>query len=207
MLNQRLSLMPLRAESQNSTFPHLIPSLILLLSHAALALVLRSIYLGREQMLHELAHRDCLTTLRNRRALDQDLDRWVRDQPGTAWLGLLDVDGLKRVNDTQGHHAGDGLLRRLALGLAHTVGARGRVYRLSGDEFAVVLNNGDLEVLEQMVAEALRQVRTVYRDAGASVGTARHWPGESASDWLSRADQAMYRCKRRSYETRREHRT
>lgn len=207
MPNPKLYAVPSRAGNQGPVLTHLLVSLALLLSHATLAVVLRRIFLGREQGLYELAHRDPLTTLSNRRALDRDLARCVRDQAGVALLGLLDVDGLKGVNDTLGHPAGDDLLRRLALGLAHTVGERGQVYRLSGDEFAVMLEGGDPEGLERMVEAALRRVQAVYREAGLSVGTARQWPGESPGDWLSRADQAMYRCKRRRRKTRRKYRS
>ncbi|MFC5849402.1 GGDEF domain-containing protein [Deinococcus petrolearius] len=147
---------------------------------------------ARVRLLDRLVHSDPLTHLHNRRALEQDLDRAVREDAG-CWLAVIDVDGLKQINDTLGHAAGDDLLRRFACGFAGAVGPWGRAYRLSGDEFAL-LTRGE-PMAEQVVAEVTREVRQVYREARASVGTARWQAGESGDAWLSRADRAMYRQK------------
>ncbi|MFC6667882.1 GGDEF domain-containing protein [Deinococcus radiopugnans] len=80
---------------------------------------------GRAEALHELAHRDALTGLPNRRALERDLEAAVMG----AWAGhlaVVDVDGLKAVNDRLGHAAGDDLLRRFAQGFAREAGLGGR---------------------------------------------------------------------------------
>lgn len=146
------------------------------------------------RVLDRLVHHDPLTHLHNRRALERDLDRAVRENVG-CWLAVIDVDGLKRVNDTRGHAAGDDLLRRFACGFAGAVGPGGRAYRLSGDEFALLLT-GAGPTAQQVVAEVTREVREVYREARASVGAARWHAGETGSAWLSRADRAMYRHKR-----------
>lgn len=149
---------------------------------------------ARVRLLDRLVHSDPLTHLYNRRALEQDLDRAVRENAG-CWLAVIDVDGLKRVNDTLGHAAGDDLLRRFACGFAGAVGPWGRAYRLSGDEFALLLTRGE-PTAEQVVAEVTREVRQVYGEAQASVGTVRCQAGETGNAWLSRADRAMYRQKR-----------
>lgn len=183
--------------------------LTLLLSHGALILVLRSFSRARDQLtqaqareqaLYELAHHDALTGLPNRRALEQDLAQAVGQPGGHCLLAVIDVDGLKRVNDRRGHAVGDDLLRRFASGFADGVSATGRAYRLSGDEFALLLGGVGPERAERLVGDVADQVREVYPEAGASVGTARLRPGESASAWLSRADRAMYRHKRRTQE-------
>ena len=83
---------------------------------------------------------DALTGLRNRRSLREDLEdalsRATPDRP--ALLVLLDLDGFKHYNDSFGHPAGDALLARLGAGLNRTVKAKGRAYRLGGDEFCVL---------------------------------------------------------------------
>jgi diguanylate cyclase (GGDEF)-like protein len=85
---------------------------------------------------------DPLTGVGNRRALDRDLARELgrslrHGRPLS--IGAIDVDGLKRLNDTLGHGAGDDALRRLAAGLSETLRLGDAVYRVGGDEFVVVL--------------------------------------------------------------------
>ncbi|MCW2923338.1 MAG: diguanylate cyclase domain/uncharacterized domain, partial [Thermoleophilia bacterium] len=85
---------------------------------------------------------DNLTGLGNHRALHEELDHlaaasWSAGEPFTVLA--LDLDGLKHVNDTIGHHEGDRLILRLADGLRETLPARARAYRIGGDEFVAVL--------------------------------------------------------------------
>lgn len=176
----------------------------LLVSHGALITVLRSFGTfrdraahaeGRAQALHELAHRDPLTGLPNRRALERDLELAVTGT-GAGWLAVVDVDGLKEVNDRLGHAAGDDLLRRFAEGFAQGAEPGGQVYRISGDEFALLLPGGGPSAGAVMDAVTL-DVRATYPGAAASVGAARWRAGETADAWLARADQTMYRHKRR----------
>lgn len=180
--------------------------LTLLLTHGTLILALRSFAearvalaeaRARAQTLHELAHRDPLTGLLNRRALEQDL-AGLPQRVG-ALLAVIDVDGLKRVNDRLGHAAGDDLLHRFAQGFARAVGPQGRAYRISGDEFALLMPGPAAPApgLEELVEAVAGEVRRTYPQAGASVGGAPWQSGEDASAWLARADRAMYRHKER----------
>lgn len=85
---------------------------------------------------------DNLTGLRNHRAFEEDLARELerhRRSGGALSLVMLDVAGLKTVNDTRGHHEGDELLKSLASSLRAIARASDAVYRLGGDEFAVLL--------------------------------------------------------------------
>lgn len=166
--------------------------LTLVFTHGTLILALRSFAEARvalaeaharAQTLHELAHRDPLTGLLNRRALEHDLATWPW-RVG-ALLAVMDVDGLKGVNDTLGHAAGDDLLRRFAHGLAQAAGPGGRAYRISGDEFALLLPGSAARNLEALVEAVAEEVRRTYPQAGASVGTASWQSGEGASRLLS----------------------
>ncbi len=89
----------------------------------------------------ELANRDELTGLGNRRALLADLEREAQRASASApvLMLLFDLNGFKRYNDTFGHPAGDALLGRLGRRLAQRAGARGRAYRLGGDEFCALV--------------------------------------------------------------------
>ena len=97
---------------------------------------------------HELARlvsearTDSLTRLGNHRAFHDDLAAEIetRNSTGSPFsLMAIDLDGLKSINDTQGHQAGDAHIVRLAEGIKTTVGSSGTVYRTGGDEFMVVL--------------------------------------------------------------------
>ena len=92
--------------------------------------------------LEEAARTDSLTALGNHRAFQEDLASEVANKdPRRKPLSLvmLDMDGLKRANDTLGHKAGDDMIRQLAGVLGDTMRSGDRAYRVGGDEFAVIL--------------------------------------------------------------------
>jgi len=200
-----------RSLSGNGAFDGVALPLTLLLSHGSLILVLLSLSRARAQLageraearaMRELAYRDPLTGLHNRRKLELDLAELTARRSGStgALLAVIDVDGLKSLNDTLGHAAGDDLLRRFAAGFARAAGPEGRAYRISGDEFALLLRPGTPGTAQRILETVTREVREVYPRAGASVGPAPQQRGETPSAWLSRADRAMYRHKRRTQE-------
>ncbi|MEZ0163223.1 putative bifunctional diguanylate cyclase/phosphodiesterase [Kineococcus sp. LSe6-4] len=137
---------------------------------------------------------DELTGIGNRRALLRELDRLVADgRPGA--LLLLDVDRFKEVNDRDGHHAGDDLLRRVVAAARRAVPADAVLTRIGGDEFAVLLPGRD----EGQAAGIGRAVHAaVAEDAqiGVSVGVRSGPAGALDPDRLLRqADTAMYSAK------------
>jgi diguanylate cyclase (GGDEF)-like protein len=97
------------------------------------------------------ARRDVLTGLENRRVFDEDVggaERRCVEHGGSFVLASLDLDGLKQVNDTHGHHAGDEYLQKFAAALRTYVPDGARAYRWGGDEFAVIFRHetaGDAE--------------------------------------------------------------
>jgi len=153
-----------------------------------------------------LAHHDALTGLPNRvsfgRRLDETIDRARSDGRSCSVL-CLDLDKFKQVNDLYGHAAGDALLRRVGLILQREVGEIGYPARLSGDEFAVVLNATESLEAANRVAQRLLQAfaqdvtgRADEATISASIGIAS-FPGdaESAEQLMSAADMALYRAK------------
>jgi diguanylate cyclase (GGDEF)-like protein/putative nucleotidyltransferase with HDIG domain len=160
-----------------------------------------------EAHLLDLADRDPLTGLWNRRRFEQDLAQQLercRRYDERAVLVLMDVDGFKQVNDVLGHLAGDEVLCALGDALTLRLRASDRAARLGGDEFAVLL----LDVDEQAVSEVAEQlVAHLCLAAGfaqehvtlsISVGTAmldRSSVGINAA--LEAADRAMYAAKQR----------
>ena len=114
-------------------------------------------------------------------------------------LLLIDLDHFKSVNDRFGHEAGDHMLRGLAGVLIDNVRDGGRVYRLGGEEFAVVVKPLDQEALVEL-AESLRARISAYRDgpAGsvtASLGVGTRRDEEDYSGLMRRVDRALYAAK------------
>jgi len=152
----------------------------------------------RERLLAELqatATRDQLTGLPNRRAwddrLEQELARAAASRRPLSVLAI-DLDRLKRINDTHGHQQGDRLLQRCAAAWSGALREGDFLARLGGDEFLVLLP-GSGEVAAAEVAQ--RILGAVPFNQTCSVGTAS-WDGEEAAyELVHRADQSMYAAK------------
>ncbi|WP_295454289.1 diguanylate cyclase [uncultured Thiodictyon sp.] len=154
----------------------------------------------------ELAHRDSLTGVANRRLFREQLDRAVAEagRSGERLAVLfLDLDGFKGINDTRGHAAGDRVLCQVAARLLEVVRRPDTVARLGGDEFAVLLrgvseNSGVLELGERLLAAICAPIELPDGPVGigASIGISlfpEHGPDGAAL--LRRADEAMYAVK------------
>lgn len=153
---------------------------------------------GRDE-LRELVYVDALTGLGNRRMLDETLQRLSEQQAPTT-VALWDVDGLKRVNDRDGHLAGDRLLRQVGLLLSEAAGRLpGSVAnRLGGDEFCLVAPGHDGTQVADLLADLVGRASALVAGAGVSSGVAscdalRAEPDVKAL--LRRADVALYRAK------------
>jgi two-component system cell cycle response regulator len=166
--------------------------------------LLRLLATARENLLlivssGELAKRDVLTGLQNRRALMHDLQLASTRATASApkLLLLFDLNGFKRYNDTFGHPAGDALLQRLARRLAEDAAPHGRVYRLGGDEFCALL-----EVSDDPAALAAKLTASLLESGehfmiGASYGEVLLGvEAQVAEDALRIADQRLYAQKR-----------
>lgn len=141
---------------------------------------------------------DALTGLHNRHAFDQDIKRFVeRSVSGESGIfAFLDLDGMKQVNDTQGHLMGDKLLMSFAGALRSSLRPTDSVYRLGGDEFAVVwmTDESDLERrIRGRIEEAIEKVRRDgFPDVSVSVGIRLFREVDSAERLVADADGLMY---------------
>lgn len=141
---------------------------------------------------------DALTGLSNRRAwntlMEQEEDRSRRYGHPAAVL-VIDVDGLKRVNDSAGHAAGDALIVRTAQALRQAARKHDVVARLGGDEFGILAIECDHAGAQAL----LERTRQALQEAGlqASAGMATRDPAHGLQVAWEHADQAMYREKRR----------
>jgi len=141
---------------------------------------------------------DPMTGLANRRAWREALAREgarVLRHDSSAVVAVVDLDGLKAVNDQHGHLAGDILIQRAATAVRAAVRDTDLVARLGGDEFAVLA----VETGEGSSARLATRIRRSLGDAGieASVGAASAGPDRSLPAALEAADHAMYREKAR----------
>lgn len=159
------------------------------------ALLLMSMVEQQASLLAELARKDGLTGLPNRRTWDFELDRLTRqaDLEGTPLtVAILDLDHFKEFNDRCGHPAGDALLVDCARAWHSHLKPPALLARYGGEEFAVLLPGLSLTEARGVLDE-LRQVTP--GDQTVSIGFARHQTGEPAIDSFQRADQALYRAK------------
>jgi diguanylate cyclase (GGDEF)-like protein len=163
--------------------------------------------LNMREVLRLQSIRDPLTTLYNRRYMEESLEREVRRairKRATLGVMMLDVDHFKRFNDTFGHEAGDAVLRFLGNTLKAQFRAEDVVCRYGGEEFTVILPDATVEMtrvraaqLCEIVKESLVEFRGHALDRiSLSIGVSS-FPenGTTADALLGAADAALYRAK------------
>lgn len=153
-----------------------------------------------ERRLAELANQDDLTGLANRRRFHEQLQRHLDACSRQGWRGallLLDLDRIKKVNDTLGHGAGDQVIKQSAARLARRLRRDDVLGRLGGDEFGVLLAQGDGEAVRALggdLLEALRKGGNVTTSVGAALIDTAVTVEE---ELMIRADVALYSVKDR----------
>jgi diguanylate cyclase (GGDEF)-like protein len=158
----------------------------------------------RSRELESQANTDPLTGLGNLRNLQSELAQMLEMQKRYGHpfgLLLMDIDGLKRVNDSQGHQAGDRLLMQVAMALQRSIRSVDVAARLGGDEFCVLApeqGSAAAVLLAERLATAVAEEVSVPADppVGLSIGVVscpEH--GDDAEALIDAADRAMYRAK------------
>ena len=144
---------------------------------------------------------DHLTGIANRHAFDQDFNQ-VFDMPSPELgnpqkiLYLIDLDGMKRINDTHGHLRGDQLLCTFATHLSELQVNDCNVYRIGGDEFTIIATADSEKTINAAIAHIEKQLHeSEYRGVGVSYGIASTRECQSANDMISLADTRMYEYK------------
>ena len=153
-----------------------------------------------------IANTDMLTEIGNRRSCFRDLEQALETAQASQNMlsfAIIDLDGFKTVNDSNGHLVGDRLLRAMAERLRTLVASYGEVYRLGGDEFAFIVSDGDpdrLSAIGDEIIQAVQQpieVGDLRLTLGCSVGFATFpTKAENATDLYDRADYALFHAKR-----------
>ena len=151
---------------------------------------------------NEMARRDELTHVKNKTAYhekEKELQKQIDDGCDPFGLVVCDINGLKTVNDTEGHRAGDEYIRACCTLICRTY-QHSPVFRIGGDEFAVILRGDDFANREKLLADLQRQVEENIRISEGPVlasGMAEYRPGDdlSTADVFTRADALMYENK------------
>ncbi len=150
---------------------------------------------GEHDRMHSLAHTDALTGLLNRRGLETVLPAQLAQASAQQLLAvfLLDLDGFKQVNDSQGHDAGDALLQDVARRLRLQVRGTDLVCRLGGDEFVVAVPGLAAIADAQALGQKLLACFDVPGSVGATIGYALSpLDDRTTAGLLKRADDALY---------------
>ncbi len=163
-----------------------------------------------EELAHsqEQATRDALTGVRNKLAYDQELDRlqWAVDNGETkVGFAMLDLNFLKKINDTYGHEKGNISIKTLCFITCH-VFEHSPVFRIGGDEFVAILRGSDYENRQALAEEFYERLKKQEADpskepwekVSAALGIAIYEPGidSTLAQVFKRADSAMYEKKK-----------
>jgi len=148
---------------------------------------------------------DGLTGVHNRRVLEDQLERAIRRAERTGGpftVLMIDVDGLKRVNDRTGHASGDDVLRGVARVASEVIRGYDLVARVGGDEFVVLLHDAGPDQARATAerirarAESAFEASGISRGTTVSIGSASWAAGRAAATLLAEADASMYAAKR-----------
>jgi diguanylate cyclase (GGDEF)-like protein/PAS domain S-box-containing protein len=150
-----------------------------------------------EDELRYMSTHDSLTDLYNRAFFEVEMARFERGRIFPVSIVMADVDGLKLVNDTRGHRAGDELLKRAAQVLREAFRTDDVVARIGGDEFAVILPGADIRVVERIIGRVRESIAEHNEDypnflLSMSLGTAEGEKGDLLVNVQRRADNLMY---------------
>lgn len=163
---------------------------------------------AKNKLLEEMAHSDPLTSLPNRRAIEEWAGRQLRGAARHGfpyWVVLADLDSFKSINDTHGHEGGDALLQKFAEILKTVIRASDICGRLGGDEFLLVITHVEAESINKTVERFREKLALQKFQLGdeqvtitASFGIAG-FHGKEIVDFntlVRRADKALYAAKR-----------
>ena len=158
-------------------------------------------HLAALSMANEMARRDELTHVKNKTAYhekEKELQKQIEAGCDPFGIVVCDINDLKTINDTEGHRAGDEYIKACCLLVCQTY-QHSPVFRIGGDEFAVILRGADYANREKLLADLRRRVEENIRISEGPViasGMAEYQPGDRlVGDVFSRADGRMYENK------------
>lgn len=190
------------AQSQYNTYENLklfTPAVILLICIVAFFISSKRFRRISNPKSKDLYNTDQLTKLKSRNAFEYDIrNLWATGRQKNLGIFVMDIDYLKKVNDTCGHVIGDRYIESTAHAVSESLEKDMWAYRIGGDEFAVMMADASGERMEQWLEKFeslfLAQVGKMISEASISVGRAIYNENEDENlyDAYRRADEAMY---------------
>lgn len=161
----------------------------------------------REEKLIQISNTDELTGLYNRRAYENTIKKYYEGNLEEDFVIFsIDINELKQTNDKLGHDAGDNLIQGASTCLLKVFGTIGKIYRVGGDEFAVLLHQseGIFNLKQKLIDEAKNWHGVLVKSIEFSIGYAckSDYPSSSFKELEHKADQMMYHDKEIFYSNR-----
>ncbi|VDN48917.1 conserved membrane protein of unknown function [Petrocella atlantisensis] len=202
--------LPFFQSNMSFLVPHLINGLVInviaffisrMLYHYAVAYFYDKAEIEKKnEELKFLSERDALTGLYNQRMINTYIDKYIAQvelSGENLFLGVIDLDGFKKINDNYGHAFGDKVLCRIANIIKNNLIKAEFIGRYGGDEFVLIFKNLETNevshIMENVLSE-LNKVEFQEDKLSFSCGIAK-WQGESTRDFFYRADSYMYKIK------------
>ena len=146
-----------------------------------------------EQQLQVMAFFDPLTNIGIRRAFFNNFEHVISEMTN-PYLICIDLDNFKRLNDTQGHNAGDEVLKHIASALDSYIAKQGNAYRFGGDEFVVIIDHQQPQKFIEQVENSLQDILQ-RAQVGLSCGYQAISTNTAPDQLIILADQEMYKQK------------
>ncbi len=149
-----------------------------------------------EERINYASKHDFLTGLPNRRYFDEAIKRLDQPKYYPIAISMIDIDGLKLINDTYGHNSGDQAINKFSIILRKAWGEKAFISRIGGDEFVIVFSNCDIEefnLLKNKVLDELSDITVRDVPLSSSLGTAiKTMPSQNIDDVIIQAENEMY---------------
>ena len=162
-------------------------------------------YIKYQKKLKKLAHKDLMTETFNRQAGLRILRNIIKKEyEENLTILFLDINGLKKVNDTLGHSQGDLLIKKITNVVKEIIRQSDAMVRFGGDEFLVILKDADLEIgkdIKKRINDKLKNINKYDFNISASIGVCEYNKDEfsTLNEFIEKADKKMYIEKKKFY--------
>ena len=150
--------------------------------------------------LFELAYTDSMTELQNRNAYEERLKKLRKPSSNISRITVIviDINGMKEINDSYGHFSGDDAIKTVAKALKDTLGTKADIFRIGGDEFVCISESNVLPYISQFKDTVSFIDREKLYKLAVSIGYSKYHEKytQSIDDIICRADEKMYKAKK-----------